>query len=118
MEVMKNVDILDLVEIVVYQGTPTRENPCPLLVHFEPNDKNKNIVFDPQALKTLNENITDRVREMSLSLNDPNTIPYIKEFVGRMVSEMHRNGVVVLDDIGEASDDPYASVRKTPTKLN
>ena len=118
MEIMKNVDFLDLVEIVVYRGSPTKENPCPLMVHFEPNDKGKNIVFDPAALKTLNDNITDRVLEMSLSLYDPNTIEYIKEFIGRLVSEMHRNGVVVLDDVGEGDSDPYASVRKTPAKLN
>ena len=110
MQVMNCVDILDLINIRILQGTPTIHG-APLYVQIEPIDRCKNIVFDTDALETLNNRVTEVVRDRQLSVRDPNSFKYVEEFVGRMVSELYRNGLVEIEEAKEGSDDPYEAVR-------
>lgn len=111
MQILKNVDILDLTRIHIYLGQPTREDPLPYKVFIEAVDQTKKVVFDEDALKILNQKITDRVQQFDDG-RDPRVVDYVKEFVGRMLTELYRNGLVELEDIPEGSDDPYAEVKK------
>ena len=90
--IIKNVDILDLVEIKVIQIMPGD-----FQIMIDCLEKDKQLVFDPKALERLNNLATEKSK--SLTSNHPNTIPFIKEFVGRMVSEMHKSGLCALDDV-------------------
>jgi hypothetical protein len=112
MDILKNVDILELVRIYVYPGEPTREDPMPYRVEIQSIDPKKKVVFDEKALSVLNHRLTERAQEFDDG-RDPRVVDYIKEFVGRMLSELSRNGLVVLDDISDEPEDPYAAVRKT-----
>jgi hypothetical protein len=111
MHILKNVDILDLVRIHVYKEKPTREDPLPYRVFIESIDSSKRIVFDEAALNILNQKVTERSQAFGDG-RDPRIQDYIKEFVGRMVSELGKNGLAVIEDIPEGSEDPYATLRK------
>jgi len=112
MNILNHVDILDLVEVKVFKGMPTMADPAPVRVMVEAKDRGKNVVFDPDALKTLNEKISEIVIGRRLDIKDPNTFKYIEEYVARMVSSLYKNGLLILEDVPEASEDPYADLRK------
>lgn len=111
--IMKHVDLLDLVRVEVNRIPGTGQ----FRVFIEAIDKEKKVVMDPSAQKTLNNKITSICKEKNLSALDPNTIGYIKEFVGRVVSELARNGLVELADYEDRPDDPYAEIRKEFSKI-
>jgi hypothetical protein len=111
MEIMKNVDILDLVKINVLKGVPTKADPAPIRVQIEPVDSEYNVVFDEEALNVLNNKIAEFVIDKQMSIGDEKTFSYIEEFVARMVSELHRNGLVELQEVGDTPDDPYKDLR-------
>jgi hypothetical protein len=106
---MKNVNIADLVKIQIYQGRSAFD------VQIECLEKGKNIVFDEKALETFNHQLTDRCKGMSIG--DPKTQKYIEEFVFRMITELHRNGLVELEDMKEQDDDQYKKVRSKYAKF-
>lgn len=106
-DVMKNVDILELVVINIFEPHPGQ-----IQVAVTPLDKTKKIVFDETALKKFNEIITEKCQEMDMNSKDPKTREYIKEFVSKMTGELHRNGLVEICDIGEVVNDPYQDLRK------
>lgn len=104
---LKNVDISDLIRARIFQTAPgvfSAEIVC--------LEKNKNVVIDEKALKTLNEEITERCRAYSAS--DPKTIKFIEEFVVKMVSALHKNGLAELEDakVQDAKEDHYKEARK------
>jgi hypothetical protein len=109
-EILTNVDILELLIINVYKGTPTRQDPCPLMVTIDPIDRNKRFVIDTSAQQVLNNALTEKLKDSDP--RNPNTFQYAKEFVGKMVSELHRSGLCLIEDIPDSSDDPYKQVRK------
>lgn len=116
MDIIKNVDILELIRIHVFQGEPTREDPMPYRVMIESLDQSKKVVFDEKALSIMNDKLTERA-QLFEDGRDPRVTDYIQEYVSRMVSELHRNGLVELQEIGDVKEDPYASVRKQhPTR--
>ena len=104
------VDILDLINIEVYPGMPTQADPAPIRVEVTALDKTKNVIFDTDALRVMNERITDRARQ--IDIRDPKLMKYVEEFIGRFVSELGRHDLVVLEDAPDSPDDPYATVRK------
>jgi hypothetical protein len=106
---MKNVNIADLIKINIYQSRSAFD------VQIECLEKNKNVVFDEKALRTLNEQLTERCK--GLSVGDPKTHKYIEEFVYRMISELHRNGLVELEEAQEPDSDPYKKVRSKYAKF-
>ena len=110
-QVMQHVDILDLVNINVARGQPTPIDPVPIRVFVEPVDRTKNVVFDESALKVLNNKMSEFVLSRQLDIRDDNTFKYIEEFVGRMVTELYKNGLMALEDVGDEPDDPYQDVR-------
>jgi len=118
MQIMEQVDFLDLVSVVVLRGQGSPIDPCPVLIQFEPLDETKNVVFDPDALRIMNQQVSDRIGSMKLKWSDPNARQYLEEFVGRLVAELYKNGLVALDDAKEGPDDPYQHVRKTPARKN
>lgn len=111
MQVMNQVDILDLVKIDVHKTMPTPNDPAPIRVSIEALDKNKNVVFDADALRVFNRRISEEVIKRELDIKDPVTFRYIEELVGRMLSELYKNGLVALDDVSDAPEDPYKDVR-------
>lgn len=115
MEILKNVDILELVTIHVYRGDPTHDDPMPYRVMIESLDKGKKVVFDEKALQTMNYHLTEKAQQFQDG-RDPRVKDYIQEFVGRMVSELAKNGLVVLEDVGDEKEDPYANLRKFPVR--
>jgi hypothetical protein len=101
---MNHVDILDLIKINVNQlfnGEVTVDLEC--------LEQGKQVVLDEDALKYLNNVLTEKAKNMSIS--NPNTLQYIKEFVGRMLSELSRNGLVVLEEISDTPQDPYRTAK-------
>ena len=111
MQILKNVDILDLTRTHIYMGHTSKEDPLPYKVFIEALDPTKKVVFDESALQILNNKVTERVQQFDNG-RDPRVVNYIKEFVGRMLTELYRNGLVELEDIPEGSDDPYMEVKK------
>lgn len=107
---LKHVDILDLVVVNIFKGKPSLQDPNPIVVAIDPIDPEKRVVFDPDALKVLNNKLTEKIRGSDST--NPNTIQYVKEFAGKMVSALYKNGLVLIEDIPDAAEDPYAAARK------
>jgi hypothetical protein len=107
---LKHVDILDLVTINIFKGPVSKEDPNPLVVSIDPLDRSQRVVFDDGALKVMNEKLTEKLADKDA--RDSNTIEYLKEFVGRFVSELYRNGLCLIEDIPEGNADPYAEAKK------
>ena len=106
---LKNVSIADLVTVHIFKGIPTEFDKMPYEVVVDCLDRTKRVVFDVDALKVVNQKVTEKVQQFKDG-RDPKVVEYIKEFVTRMLVELHKNGLVILEDIPEA-EDPYASVR-------
>lgn len=104
-EIMKSIDVLDRVHILVFQPVSGHFD-----VTFECMEKDKRLVFDEGALKTLNEKIIDLCRDKNAA--DPNTRGYIEEFTGRMLKEYYKLGLAVIEDVPDAIEDHYHKLRK------
>jgi hypothetical protein len=104
MEIMKHVDILDQVTIHVFR----MPNTARFEVQIEPVDKNKNVVFDEDALRVMNEKITEKAAQFEA--RDPRAKDYIEEFIARLTSELYRNGLVELQEVEEPKD-PYQEIK-------
>lgn len=112
--ILKNVDISDLVVVNVFKGTPSPQDKNPFVVTVDPIDQTKKVAFDTSALKVLNTRLNDKIR--GANSQDPNTVGYIKEFVTKMVSEFYRNGLIEIVDLDEAPEDHYADAKKMHRK--
>ena len=108
MQIMDHVDILDLIEIQVFR--PNIYEVGAFEVSIEALDRTKNVVIDEDELKTLGPIITEKCREFK-DAREQKVAEYIKEFVGRMCSEWHRVGLLVLDEVKEGHDDPYKTAK-------
>lgn len=109
--ILKNVDFLDLVRIHVYPGQPHPTDRHPFRIEFESVDKTKRVVFDESSIRKMNEILTEKASQFHPS--DPRVRGYLEEFAGRLASELYRNGLVELDDIPDAPDDPYTQAKKS-----
>lgn len=107
--ILTNVDISDLITVNVYKGNPLPGDPCPLTVTVDPIDQTKRVVFDTDALKTMNAKLTEKIR--GSDPKNPNTAQYIKEYVTKMVSGFYKNGLLIIEDMPEAPDDPYKEAK-------
>ena len=111
--ILKNVDILDLVNIIVqrdYNSTIGKFN-----ISIVPLDETKRFYIDSFSKKVLEDKILERTS--NLSVFDDKTKFAIQEFAGRYISEIYKHELCGLEDIPEAKDDPYADLRKK-VKLN
>ncbi len=107
------VDILDLISVTVVRLPPASpQDLAPISVELIPHEEGKQVVVDETALATLNANLSEKAKQLELDPRNPQTFSYLQEFVGRMVSELYRNGLVELEDVPEGADDPYHKVRK------
>lgn len=104
--VMDSVDILDRVTIHIFQPKPGH-----FTVDFTCKEQNKQLVFDEQALKTLQKTIAERARELKLTSNHENTRGFLEEFTGRLVKEYYKVNLVVIEDIPEGVEDHYKAFR-------
>jgi len=103
--IMNKVDFCDLVDVrVVHIGHGH------IQVFYEPIDRTKNVVVDPNALREINNQITKRT--IGKDPRDPKVLKYIEEFVSKLTSELYRNGLVELDNAKEGKSDPYSDLRK------
>lgn len=100
-----------MVVINIFPGEPSKEDPKPLMVDIQPLDTNKRVVFDTTAKNTFNSKLTEKARSSGLNASDPKLLDYIKEFTGRLISELYKHDLIALEDIPEASDDPYKVIR-------
>lgn len=112
--ILKHVDILDLIVVNLFKGKPSLHDPNPIVVSVDPIDPSKRVVFDPDALRVLNDKLTEKIKGSDSS--NPNTIQYVKEFASKMISALYKNGLVIIEDIPEAAEDPYAAARKMHQK--
>lgn len=106
LNIMNHVSILDLVNIHVLRIP----NTAMFEINIESLDKDKQFVIDPDALRILNQKLTEKVSV--LEVNDPKARYYMEEFTAKMISELHKNGLAMLEDIPDAPKDPYAEVKK------
>lgn len=106
---LKHIDILDLVTIDLYH-TGVATMPGHVSVSFTPLEVTKRVIFDESAKKVLEEKILERAANKDLK--DPKIANYIKEFAGRMLSELYKNGLVLLEEIPDAPNDPYWQVKQ------
>lgn len=113
-DLLSNVDFAERVKIRIFQGAPSQGDPYPFRVEVNSIDETKHVVFDTSALKKMNEILTEKAAQFNPS--DPKLRDYLKEFVGRMVTELYRNDLVVLEDLPDQPDDPYEKIRKNFTR--
>jgi len=102
---MESVDILDRIHIIVFQHTAGHFD-----VTFECREKDKQIVLDSKALATMEQKVMDLCRDKNAA--DPNTRGYIEEYIGRLLTEYHKLGLAVIEDVPDAPSDPYQALRK------
>lgn len=102
-DIMKHVDILDQIRIHVMHVGKGFIN-----LQIETIDSSKRVVIDQAAKKTLEEEIIKKVAEQKWSETTRN---YIEEYAARMISSLHKNGLVEIDDLPDAPDDPYKHAR-------
>ncbi len=104
-DIMNHVDILDQVKVIVTQPMPGN-----FAISFEPYDVTKQVIIDSSAHEAMNQQITEKAG--GRSAKDPNTVEYIKEFAGKLLSELFRTQLAILEEIKDAPKDPYESFRR------
>ena len=109
MQIMNHVDILELIKISVFR--PNVYRPGEFQVSLEALEKGKQVVVDENALKSLNEILTQKCKEFD-DARDPKVAKYIEEFVAKLCSDWHRIGLLVIDNMSEAPQDPYEKAKK------
>lgn len=110
MEILKHVDILDLIRVHVLPERFYDRHTGKFTVLLESVDPHKQVVIDEKASATLNEEVVKRAS--TFEARDPRAAKFIEEFVSRMVSELYRNGLVVLEDVQDAPSDPYQAAKE------
>ena len=115
MQIMNQVDILDLIKIIVYR--PEMLKAGAFQVDLESLDKSKRVVLDEDAVKSLNEIITDKCQQFD-DARDPKVAKYIEEFVAKMCSGWHRCGLLELEPIPDEPEDHYKRAKQIAGKLN
>ena len=109
MSVINHVDILELIKIIVFR--PNIYQAGAFQVELEALEKGKRVVVDEDELVKLNEILTHKSQQFD-DARDPKITKYIEEFVARMCSEWHRMGLLMLEDIPNAPDDPYQKAKE------
>lgn len=110
-DLLNNVDFLDRVRIHVFPGKPHPGDLYPFRVEVQSLDESKRVIFDEAALKKMNQILTEKASQFHP--NDPRVRGYLEEFVGRLITELYRNGLCDLEDLPDQPDDPYEKLRKT-----
>jgi len=103
--IMESVDFLDRISIHLFQPVPGHFN-----VDFSVKEKGKRLVLDEDALKKMQNKITDLCSDKNA--NDENTRGYIEEYVGRLLKEYYKVGLALIEDMPEARDDHYDHLRR------
>lgn len=109
MEVLKHVDILELITINVFR--PNIYKAGDIHVELEALEKGKVVVVDEDELLKLNEALTNKCQEFN-DAREPKVAKYIEEFVARMCSDWHRMGLLIIEDAPDTPDDPYKKAKE------
>ena len=105
--VMKHVAFTDLVRVHVIEDRPGHVS-----VEFECLEKGMQVEFDTGSLKELNARINEKIQSFAHSdIPNAKIKEYVSEFVTRMAEALHKNGLVEINPIPDAADDPYADLR-------
>jgi hypothetical protein len=105
MDIMKQVDIMDLITI---EATVDRYGH--LFIDFVSLDQTKRVVMDESVSRKIEDFVTSKT--LGKSKGDTKILDYVKEYAGKMASESYKNGLLVLEDIPDEPEDPYAKHRK------
>ncbi len=103
-DIMKHVDILDQVKVIVTQPMPGH-----FAIDFEPHDRTKQVIIDSKAKMVMDQKISEKT--VGRPAKDPNTLEYIKEFAGKLLSELFRVQLAALETIPDAPKDPYQDIK-------
>lgn len=104
MQILNKVDINDLIEINI--SRPTLDTISITLDAIEPGMK---VVIDSKALETLNNKLTSKAK--GLQPSDPKTIMYLEEFCAKMLTELHKHDLVILEEASDSPEDHYKKWR-------
>ena len=113
MNIINHVDILDLITIRVYN--PNIYKPAEFAVDLSANEKGKVVVIDTSAKTIMNESVTKKAREFT-SARDPKVKDLIREYVGRMCTELAKSGLLIIEKAPEKSEDPFAEAKRFATE--
>ena len=108
-QIMKSVDILDRLHILVMQSTPGHFS-----IDFECMEKDKQVYFMGGTRQALEEQVLRACADKNA--NDPNTIGYIQEFIGRMLQKLYKEDLFGIEEVTAPIDDHYANIRKQLAK--
>ncbi len=97
-------NFLDLIKISVMQPFPGQWQ-----VQVDPIDPRKQFVIDTDAKNVLEQKVVERCREYDTF--DPKVRTYIEEFVARMIEELEKRGMCLLEDAKDPHSDPYNGLR-------
>lgn len=104
--IMESVDILDRVDIVIFQPSPGS-----FTIDFVCKEKGKQLTIDEKALETLQ----NKINELTVGKNakDPVVRGYMEEFTGKLLQQYHKVNLAVIEDVQGEVSDHYAAFRKT-----
>lgn len=114
--VMDSVDILDRVDILLFQPAPGH-----FTVDFSCKEKDKQLVVDTDMLREMERKITELCQQRGLSVNSEEidkTRGFIQEYIGRFIQKCHKMNLAVIEDVPQGSDDHYEHLRKLKPQLN
>lgn len=80
---------MTLLLLTYLSGMPTKGDPCPLIISIDPLDRSKRFVIDSSAQNVLNAKLTEKLKDADPK--NPNTIQYAKEFIAKMLTELHKS---------------------------
>lgn len=109
-DILERVEFLDKVRIHVYRAPPEPGDPRPIRIEFQSLQKGKKVIFDENALKTMNNTLTEKAKQFEPE--DPRLLSYVEEFAGRLTEILYKNGLVELVEIPDQPEDHYATIRK------
>ena len=110
--IMNRVDIADLITVKAF--TPNAFRLDKIDIDIQPVEPNKKVVIDCDALTRYNQIVTQKAQELCRKgLKDYSKLRmFLEEMTLRMCSEWHRNGLLILEELPDGPEDPYAESRK------
>ena len=108
--IMESVDILDRVDIILFQPVPGH-----FTVDFSCKEFGKQLVVDTDMLREMERKIVELCRERQLSVSSQEidkTRGFIQEYIGRFIQKCHKLNLAVIEDVPKGTDDHYAKLRK------
>lgn len=103
---MESVDILDRVDIMIFQPSPGN-----FTIDFSVKEQGKRLVIDEKALQTLQNKLNELT--VGKDASDPNVRGYMEEFTGKLLQQYHKVNLAMIEDMPKEIVDHYEAFRKT-----